>query len=168
MCAWCALASGAATAAEEGLIAHWKLDGDCSDHSGANRHAVNHGVRLDGPDGAVFDGVDAWLELPAADMPALGKGPFSIAVWIHTEADLDDVLGDLRDSPLRARRADEHKIISSACKAAVKAHDRLKKMEVDALLTELTTCELPYTCPHGRPTMIKIDHKELEKRVVIQ
>lgn len=77
---------------------------------------------------------------------------------------LNDVLGDLRDSPLRARRADEHKIISSACKAAVKAHDRLKKMEVDALLSELITCELPYTCPHGRPTMIKIDFKELEKR----
>ncbi len=77
---------------------------------------------------------------------------------------LNDVLDDLRDSPLRARRADEHKIISSACKAAVKAHDRLKKMEVDALLEALTACELPYTCPHGRPTMIKIGYKELEKR----
>ena len=77
---------------------------------------------------------------------------------------LNDILDDLRDGPLRARRADEHKIISAACKAAVKAHDRLKDQEVDALLDDLTQCELPYTCPHGRPTMIKITFKELEKR----
>jgi hypothetical protein len=92
---WCVLLTGPAIAAEDGLIAHWKLAGDCNDCSGGNRHAVNHGVKLDGPDGAVFGGVDAWLEVPADDVPTLGKGTFSIAGWVHTEAELDDVLGDV-------------------------------------------------------------------------
>lgn len=81
--------------AGDGLIAHWRLCGDCKDHSGSDHHAVNHGVKFDETEGAIFNGVDAWLEVPTSDAFQLGKRPFSIAVWIHTEADLDDVLGDV-------------------------------------------------------------------------
>jgi hypothetical protein len=38
---------------EQGLVGHWKLQGDCRDYSGLGNHGVNHGVDLDG---AVFDG----------------------------------------------------------------------------------------------------------------
>ena len=52
----------------------------------------------------------------------------------------------------------------AACKAAVKAHDHLAASEIDKLLEALGDTQLPYTCPHGRPTMINISFAELEKR----
>ena len=84
-----------AARADEGLIAHWPLVVDGKDHSGGKRHTVNHGVQFDGTDGALFNGRDAWLEVPADRSLRLGTGPFSIAVWVHTPELLDDVLGDL-------------------------------------------------------------------------
>ncbi len=92
--AW-SLLLGGATRAADGPIAHWTLSGDCIDHSGGNHHAVNHGVKLDDTDGAVFNGRDAWLEVPSSEKLRLGSGPFSLAVWVYTDAKLDDVLGDV-------------------------------------------------------------------------
>ena len=77
--------------AAEGLIGHWKLAGDAKDSSGAGRHAVNHEVKFSGGSGA-FNGRDAWLEVPAKSLPALGRGDFSIAAWVHTERVVDDAL----------------------------------------------------------------------------
>jgi DNA mismatch repair protein MutL len=77
---------------------------------------------------------------------------------------LRDIIDDLRDGLLRERRADESAIAMAACKAAVKAHDHLAASEIDKLLEALGDTQLPYTCPHGRPTMINISFAELEKR----
>lgn len=81
--------------AEDGLVAHWKLTSDAKDSSGNGRHAVNHGVGFGGSDCAVFDGRQAWLEVPRNRIPDLGTGQFSISVEVKTEADLDDALGDI-------------------------------------------------------------------------
>lgn len=51
-----------------------------------------------------------------------------------------------------------------ACKAAVKANKKLDDMEIKNLLKELAEIENPYTCPHGRPTIVKITQYELEKK----
>ncbi len=59
-------------------------------------------------------------------------------------------------------KADE--IASKACKAAVKANDRLNYAEAKALISRLLTLENPFTCPHGRPTIIEITKSELEKK----
>lgn len=56
------------------------------------------------------------------------------------------------------------KIASLACKAAVKANNRLSEKEMEALIEELRYINEPFTCPHGRPTIIKIGLQELEKR----
>jgi DNA mismatch repair protein MutL len=77
---------------------------------------------------------------------------------------LRDILDTLHADGLAARRADEDRITMAACKAAVKAHDHLRQEEIDRLLEELVATELPYTCPHGRPTMINIPFSELDKR----
>ena len=69
--------------------------GDTRDASGNDRHAVNHGVKWDADGNAVFDGRNGWLEVPARQMPAMGTGSFSVAAWVHTEQQLDDVLGDV-------------------------------------------------------------------------
>jgi len=50
------------------------------------------------------------------------------------------------------------------CRHAVKANDRLNEAEAVRLLADLLACELPYTCPHGRPTMILWSKTELEKK----
>lgn len=55
-------------------------------------------------------------------------------------------------------------IASMACKAAVKGGSRLSPAEADALLSELMAAENPYTCPHGRPTIISVSRYEMEKR----
>lgn len=50
-----------------------------------------------------------------------------------------------------------------SCKASIKANHALSQMEIAALLEGLNQCKNPYTCPHGRPTVIKITEQELEK-----
>ena len=56
------------------------------------------------------------------------------------------------------------KIASMSCKAAVKGNSRLSAAEVDALIGELLELENPYHCPHGRPTIIAMTKRELEKK----
>ena len=56
------------------------------------------------------------------------------------------------------------KIATRACKAAVKANDYLSKEEIKQLITDLDKCNNPFSCPHGRPTFIKITKSDLEKR----
>ena len=88
--------SGACLAQQQlDLVGHWKLAGDCRDYSGHGNHGVNHGADLTIADGMRFDGIDDFIEVPAADVLNLGKQDFSIAVWVHTEAELSDVLGDI-------------------------------------------------------------------------
>ena len=56
------------------------------------------------------------------------------------------------------------KIATMACKAAVKGNMRISAKEADALIEELLKAENPYTCPHGRPTIISMTKTELEKK----
>lgn len=56
------------------------------------------------------------------------------------------------------------KLSTMACKAAVKGNTKLSFKEADALIDELLTLENPYNCPHGRPTIISMSEKELEKK----
>jgi DNA mismatch repair protein MutL len=58
----------------------------------------------------------------------------------------------------------EEAIAQAACKAATKARDRLSLAEVERLVIELASAEMPYTCPHGRPTLIYTSFKDLAKR----
>ena len=58
----------------------------------------------------------------------------------------------------------DEKVASMSCKAAVKGNSRLSPQEMDALIGELLTLENPYHCPHGRPTIIAMTRRELEKK----
>jgi DNA mismatch repair protein MutL len=66
-----------------------------------------------------------------------------------------------RSSPLRLG---EEMIAKTVCRHAVKANDPLRYAEVEKLIRDLLNCDLPYCCPHGRPTMIQISLAELEKK----
>ena len=55
-------------------------------------------------------------------------------------------------------------IATMACKAAVKGNNKLSFKEADALIEQLLQAQNPYTCPHGRPTIISLSKYELEKK----
>jgi len=63
-----------------------------------------------------------------------------------------------------AMRLGEEIIAKTVCRHAVKANDPLRYPEVEKLIRDLLDCDLPYCCPHGRPTMIQISLLELEKK----
>ena len=56
------------------------------------------------------------------------------------------------------------KVASMSCKAAVKGNSRLSRTEVEVLIGELLKLDNPYHCPHGRPTIISMTKRELEKK----
>ncbi|MFZ5988438.1 MAG: DNA mismatch repair endonuclease MutL [Bacillota bacterium] len=58
---------------------------------------------------------------------------------------------------------EEEALYKIACKSAVKANKRLDEIEIRSILKELSDIDNPYTCPHGRPTIIKITKYEFEK-----
>ena len=57
-----------------------------------------------------------------------------------------------------------NRVASMSCKAAVKGNMRLSAREAEELLEELFSLENPYTCPHGRPTIVSISKQEMEKK----
>lgn len=85
------------------------------------------------------------------------------------EMDTKDLFLDIIDGldiTNRTNKQDiEEKFISTvACKAAVKANMYLDEREIRGLLDELLLLENPFTCPHGRPTAIRITKTEIEKK----
>ena len=72
-----------------------------------------------------------------------------------------DEIGEQRATALSTVDA---KVATMSCKAAVKGNDPLAFEEAEALIRELLTLQNPYTCPHGRPTMIRMSRTELEKK----
>lgn len=63
-----------------------------------------------------------------------------------------------------APAAIDEMLYQMACKAAVKAHDRLTSTEIERLVSDLAPLDNPYTCPHGRPVIIRMPRLELEKK----
>ena len=61
-------------------------------------------------------------------------------------------------------RLGEQMVAKTVCRHAVKANDPLAGPELENLLNDLRNCAMPYTCPHGRPTLIEMNYRELEKK----
>ena len=77
-----------------------------------------------------------------------------------------DVIDELKASgeSVNSMRLGEHTVAKTVCRHAVKAHDPLSGPELENLIHDLRQCAMPYTCPHGRPTMIEMNYRELEKK----
>lgn len=76
-----------------------------------------------------------------------------------------ETLDEINTVARTAKQEIEEKFIATvACKSAVKAHMALNNQEVEKLLDELLELPNPFTCPHGRPTAIKMDKKDIEKK----
>jgi DNA mismatch repair protein MutL len=120
-----------------------------------------------------------WVERNAETLQKMGIGiePFGSNAFkidsVPTFLDVADPVTFMRkvidglksaSNGSSAMRLGEEMIAKTVCRHAVKANDPLRYLEVEKLITDLLECDLPYCCPHGRPTMIQISHTELEKK----
>jgi DNA mismatch repair protein MutL len=98
--------------------------------------------------------------IAVTSVPFFFKGPLPVVFFI-------EILDKMEETPSAGLHPAEYKtavIAMAACKAAVKANDRLSEAEARALLVRLLEMENPYSCPHGRPTIIEITRRELERK----
>lgn len=91
----------------------------------------------------------------------------SIPVWIKQGTEIesiqDIVMQLLNKEHLSIAKVYDNIAKSVSCKKSLKANMLIKTEEVNQLLNDLDQCKMPYTCPHGRPTLIKFSLYELEK-----
>jgi len=92
-------------------------------------------------------------------MPACLGNAAPAAVFVDIARSLDK--GGARGG---TERWAEERVAMAACKAAVKANDKLSVQEIEQLVLDLASAEMPYTCPHGRPTIIFTSFAELERK----
>ncbi len=89
----------------------------------------------------------------------------SICMDMDTKQLFLELLDSIETVAITARQEKEDRFIATiACKAAIKAGMNLSKEEVDNLLKKLLILPNPFTCPHGRPTAIKMSKTDLEKK----
>lgn len=89
----------------------------------------------------------------------------TICIELDTKELFKEILDEINTVAITALQEKEEKFISTiACKAAVKANMKLTKEEVEELLDKLMALKNPFTCPHGRPTAIKMNKYDIEKK----
>lgn len=111
------------------------------------------------------------LETLGLELQDLGDGAFyvlsipSFMKNVQVPALLQDLLDEIGDElekdPLGAFRREI--AAQMACKAAIKAGDSLNLDEMQRLMADLSRCEIPWSCPHGRPPLVRLPLEELEK-----
>ncbi len=115
---------------------------------------------------------DSWIENVRSmgyDIEFFGGNTYLVreipAFMALAEAEdfLRDLFGQLSDHPDLTDYNTLDKIISRSCKSAVKGGDVLDAAEIQALIELLKGCDNPFSCPHGRPTFIKLTKYELER-----
>ena len=98
--------------------------------------------------------------LTLLSVPLILKGPVDFAFFTHLLDKLENGESDTaHDTEVKIRE----EVALAACKSAVKAKDSLSPPEARMLIDRMLALENPYTCPHGRPTMIKISRREIER-----
>jgi len=93
-------------------------------------------------------------------VPTLFKGPVSTGFF----TDLLDKISEIGFSSAGVYAHKTEAIAMAACKASVKAGHNLTEAEANGLIEKMLTLENPFTCPHGRPTIIEITKRELTRR----
>ena len=93
------------------------------------------------------------------------SGVPDVCVDLDTEELFKETLDEINTVARTAKQEKEEKFIATvACKAAVKANMALTEQEVDSLMEKLLELPNPFTCPHGRPTAIKMTKYDIERK----
>ena len=89
----------------------------------------------------------------------------TVCIDLDTKELFLETLDEINTVARTAKQEKEEKFIATvACKAAVKANMALTKEEVEKLMDELLKLPNPFTCPHGRPTVIKMTKYDIERK----
>lgn len=106
------------------------------------------------------------------EIESFGGNTFQITAVCHlyNESDVPDLVLSILDELAQGNlfdkdhaRTDLLRLATRACKASVKAGDRLTPMERRNLLAGFKRLQPPYTCPHGRPIIIELTQRQMEK-----
>lgn len=119
---------------------------------------------------AILDNYDLFMNI-GYDIEEFGGNEFKINAvpanlfGIHgREMFMEFVSSLINNSGYMSNDVFIKKLSTMACKAAIKGNMRISFQEADSLINQLLKLENPYTCPHGRPTIITISETELEKK----
>ncbi len=89
----------------------------------------------------------------------------TVCIDIDTKELFLETLDEINTVARTAKQEKEEKFIATvACKAAVKANMALTEQEVESLMDKLLQLPNPFTCPHGRPTVIKMTKYDIERK----
>ena len=119
---------------------------------------------------AILDNFDLFMKI-GYDIEEFGGNEFKINAipsnlfGLHGRDMFLEFVGSLiQNSGYMSNDIFVKKLSTMACKAAIKGNMKLSFQEIDALVDKLLSLENPYTCPHGRPTIISMSKTELEKK----
>lgn len=90
-----------------------------------------------------------------------------VPLWAKLD-DIEDIVYTILSNMIQSKKIDIMYFRDSiakqiSCKASIKANHHINLDEISALLKQLNQCKNPYTCPHGRPTIIKLSLTDIEK-----
>jgi len=142
------------------------LDGNRSPES--QRLLVAETIELPPSESVILDENIVILHRMGFDIRSFGKNAFIIdAAPAYLPADsvaetIENILSYISNNRKDYKADREKTIIRSACRAAVMANNALTEQEAVVLLNDLALCDMPYTCPHGRPTVIRMPIDKLE------
>lgn len=129
-------------------------------------------LELTGKETVLLQGHLETLQRLGIEIEDFGHGTFivkGVPMWV-ADTDIQEMvrslledLAELEQSGELERRFEEIIHVFS-CRAAIKANRRLSREEMESLIRDLGVADSPHTCEHGRPTMIRIDLPEIEKR----
>lgn len=146
------------TSVVTGLVGHWPLVENAKDISGHGLDATVHGVTWKGQggakttdDGAIFDGRQSFLEVPADPLLAFGPNDFSIAAWVGTDGTTGDIPGDIFSHYDPATRRGYHLTLKTSTGVTFnQANDRQLQFGIDQdRITEWRDCGQP-----GKKTLL--------------
>lgn len=121
---------------------------------------------------AVASAEEAWighLQKMGYDIEAFGNRTYIVRAMpafagaAEAEGFLRQMLLELENKPDPHSFAGLDRLIMRSCKSAIKGGDVLHPEEIQALLSQLARCERPWSCPHGRPTIVRMTKYDLEK-----
>ena len=104
------------------------------------------------------------------DIEEFGKNSFRLSSYpalLGNSVNFIEIVNTLIDYFVEEKTADiqqiTDKIIRTACRSSIKAGDKIETKQAIALVKDMLACKMPWTCPHGRPTVYKLSNKDLQK-----
>lgn len=116
------------------------------------------------------DAINALLEELGIHLEVFGENSFvvrSLPIWV-TDVEEEKFLQDMIDIYLKNEEVNIEQLrrlalASMACHSSIRFNRTLTMQEMEQVIEDLRKCEQPFHCPHGRPTLIELTLKELEK-----